>query len=241
MEKCKDWIYSKGRDLEITMFNALYYGDKEDLLTSLTLYLSEDGGFGNQLVYNKLGSTIYETYYALKILIDFNYDLIDSDDIIEEAYNYLFTNNFESTPYFAGLIGMGLKLLNKDSNNYKKCASLNNKVISEYTNKDLETFKSYITYADATKNKDIIDKLKKDLILVAETANIDVLELINNSLLVTPELEPILNKSLLNLKKKRLESGAWLYEDIDDIETIKKSGTYTVYNMLKLKNFNNLD
>ena len=241
MEKCKEWIYSKGRDLEITMFNALYYGDKEDLLTSLTLYLSEDGGFGNQLVYNKLGSTIYETYYALKILIDFDYDLEDSDEIIEDAYNYLFSNHFESTPYFAGIVGMGLKLLDKNRENYKKCLDLNNKVISEYTNKDLETFKSYITYADSTNNSEIIDKLKKDLKLVVETANLDVLELINNRLLVTAELEPIINKSLLNLKKKRLESGAWLYEDIDDIETIKKSGTYTVYNMLKLKNFNKLD
>ena len=82
MEKCKNWIYSKGRDLEITMFNALFYNDKEDLLTSLTLYLSEDGGFGNQLYYNKLGSTVYETYLALKILIDFNYDLADEDGAI---------------------------------------------------------------------------------------------------------------------------------------------------------------
>ncbi len=86
MEKCKNWIYSKGRDLEITMFNALFYGDKEDLLTSLTLYLSEDGGFGNQLYYNKLGSTVFETYYALKILIDFNYDLADDYDRIEKSF-----------------------------------------------------------------------------------------------------------------------------------------------------------
>ena len=49
MEKCKNWIYSKGRDLEITMYNAIFLNDKEDLLTSLSLYLSEDGGFGNQL------------------------------------------------------------------------------------------------------------------------------------------------------------------------------------------------
>ena len=241
MEKCKEWIYSKGRDLEITMFNALYYGDKEDLLTSLTLYLSDDGGFGNQLVYNKLGSTVYETYYALKILIDFNYDLDDSDEIIENAYNYLFDNHFEATPYFAGLVGIGLKLLDKNKSNYKKCLELNDKVISEYTNKDLETFKSYITYATATNNSEIIEKIKKDLKLVIETANIDALELINSPLLVNSELEPIVKKSLLNLKKKRLESGAWLYEDIDDIETIKKSGTYTVYNMLILKNFKMID
>jgi len=237
MEKCKNWIYSKGRDLEITMFNALFYGDKEDLLTSLTLYLSEDGGFGNQLYYNKLGSTVFESYYALKILIDFDYDLEDSDEIIENCFNYLFQNNFTSTPYCAGIVGAGLKLLDKNKDNYKKCLELNDEVIKNYSSKDLETFKSYIMYADATKNPVIIDKLKKDLLNVCETADIEPLELINNDLLVTDELIPLINKNLKNIQKKRLESGAWLYEDIDDIETIKKSGTYTIYNMLKLKNF----
>ncbi len=237
MEKCKNWIYSKGRDLEITMFNALFYGDKEDLLTSLTLYLSEDGGFGNQLYYNKLGSTVFESYYALKILIDFDYDLIDSDEIIENCFNYLFQNNFTSTPYCAGIVGAGLKLLDKNKDNYKKCLELNDEVIKNYSSKDLDTFKSYIMYADATKNPVIIDKLKKDLLNVCETADIEPLELINNDLLVTDELIPLINKNLKNIQKKRLESGAWLYEDIDDIETIKKSGTYTIYNMLKLKNF----
>jgi len=237
MEKAKEWIYSKGRDLEITMFNALYYGDKEDLLTSLTLYLSEDGGFGNQLYYNKLGSTVFETYYALKILIDFDYDLEDSDEILENAYDYLFSNNFQATPYFPGIVGAGLKLLDKNKANYKKCKELDDEVIKNYSSKDLETFKSYIMYADATKNEEIINKLKKDLLTVCETADIEPLELINNDLLVSDELIPLLDKNLKNLKKKRLESGAWLYEDIDDIETIKKSGTYTVYNMLKLKNF----
>ena len=236
MEKAKNWIYSKGRDLEITMFNALYYGDKEDLLTSLTLYLSEDGGFGNQLYYNKIGSTVFETY-ALKILIDFGYDLSDDDNILENAFDYLFNNNFTSTPYFAGIVGAGLKLLDKNKANYKKCLELNDEVIKNYSSKDLTTFKSYILYADATKNAEIINKLKKDLLTVCETADLEPLELINNDLLVSDELIPLLNKNLKNLVKKRLESGAWLYEDIDDIETIKKSGTYTVYNMLKLKNF----
>lgn len=241
MEKCKNWIYSKGRDLEITMFNALFYNDKEDLLTSLTLYLSEDGGFGNQLVYNKLGSTIYETYYALKILLDYGYDIPDDDNLIEDCYNYLFSNNFEITPYFAGLVGMGLKFLNKDSENYNKCLDLNDKVINEYSYKDLDTLKSYITYANATNNNIIIEKLKNDLVTAIIDLKINPLDLINNNLLVTDEIKTIVNSSIDELKEKRLESGAWLYEDIDDIETIKKSGTYTINNMLILKNFNKLD
>jgi hypothetical protein len=237
MEKAKNWIYSKGRDLEITMYNAIFLDDKEDLLTSLTLYLSEDGGFGNQLYYNKLGSTVFETYYALKILIDCNYDLGDSDDILENAYTYLFNNNFESTPYFAGLVGCGLKLLDKTKANYKKCLELNSKVKKDYSSKDLETFKSYILYANATLDKDIIDKLKKDLVNVVETAEIEPFELINNDLLATDELMPKIKENIKKIKKARLESGAWLYEDIDDIETIKKSGTLTISNMLILKNF----
>ena len=48
---------------------------------------------------------------------------------------------------------------------------------------------------------------------------------------------PYIDKSLKKMLNKRLESGAWLYEDIDDIETIKKSGTLTINNMLILKNF----
>jgi len=240
MEKCKNWIYSKGRDLEITMFNAIFLDDKEDLLTSLTLYLSEDGGFGNQLYYNKLGSTVFETYYALKILIDCGYDLGDSDDILEDAYTYLFNNHVESTPYFAGIIGAGLVLLDKTKANYKKCVELNDKVISDYTNKDLETFKSYILYASATKNETIINRIKKDLNMVVETLNIEPLELINSPLLVSDELRDKVNQNLDILASKRLESGAWLYEDIDDIETIKKSGTYTINNMLILKNFGRL-
>ncbi len=237
MEKCKNWIYSKGRDLEITMFNALFYGDKEDLLTSLTLYLSEDGGFGNQLYYNKLGSTVFETYYALKILIDFNYDLADDDDIIENAFEYLFTNHVESTPYFAGVIGAGLKLLDKNKENYKKCLAYNDKVIKEYSKKDLDTFKSYILYATSTLNAEIIEKIKNDIYDVVEMLNIEPLELINSPLLVSDKLEALVDKNLQKIEDSRLESGAWLYEDIDDIETIKKSGTYTIYNMLKLKNF----
>lgn len=237
MEKCKNWIYSKGRDLEITMYNAIFLNDKEDLLTSLTLYLSEDGGFGNQLYYNKLGSTIFETYYALKILIDCAYDFGDQDDIIENAFDYLFSNNFTSTPYFSGLVGCGLALLNKNSKNYNKCLELNDRVKAEYSSKDLETFKSYILYANATKDNEIIDKLKKDLFTVIETLDIDPFELINNDLLVTDELMPKIKENIKKLKKNRLESGAWLYEDIDDIETIKKSGTLTINNMLILKNF----
>lgn len=237
MEKCRNWIYSKGRDLEITMFNALFLDDKEDLLTSLTLYLSDDGGFGNQLYYNKMGSTIYETYYALKILIDYSYDLGDQDDILENAYDYLFKNNFESTPYAAGIVGCGLKLLDKNKANYKKCLNLVDGVKKNYSSKDLDTFKSYILYTNATKDKEIIDKLKADLLTVVTTLDIDILELINNDLLVTKELMPYVDKSLKNLLNKRLESGAWLYEDVDDIETIKKSGTYTINNMLILKNF----
>ena len=240
MEKCKNWIYSKGRDLEITMFNSIFLNDKEDLLTSLTLYLSDDGGFGNQLYYNKLGSTVFETYYALKILIDCDYDLPDDDEIIENAFNYLFKNNFESTPYFAGLVGCGLKLLDKNKSNYKKCLELNDKVIKEYSNKDLETFKSYILYANATKNKDIIDKLRNDLYDLVINLDLNPLDLINNDLLVKDELIPIMNKNLDLIENKRLESGAWLYEDIDDIETIKKSGSYTINNMLILKNFKRL-
>ena len=240
MEKCKNWIYSKGRDLEITMFNSLFLNDKEDLLTSLTLYLSDDGGFGNQLVYNKVGSTVYETYYALKILIDYNYDLADNDSIIEEAFNYLFNNNFTSTPYFAGIIGCGIKLLDKNKANYQKCLELNDKVINEYNCKDLETFKSYILYAKATNNLDLIERIKKDLYTLVKDLDLNPLELINSPLFVNSDLEPIVNKNLDILEEKRLESGAWLYEDIDDIETIKKSGTYTINNMLILKNFNRL-
>lgn len=237
MEKCKNWIYSKGRDLEITMYNAIFLDDKEDLLTSLSLYISEDGGFGNQLYYNSVGSTVFETYYAMKILIDCNYDLGDQDNILNDAYTYLFNNKFESTPYFAGLVGAGLKILDKNTNNYKKCLELNESVINNYSSKDLDTLKSYILYANSTLNASIIEKLKKDILNVVKELDLNPLELINNDLLVTDELKPYIDKNLKILKKKRLESGAWLYEDIDDIETIKKSGTITINNMLILKNF----
>ena len=142
--------------------------------------------------------------------------------------------------YFArdiGIVGCGLKLLDKNKANYKKCLELNSKVKNDYSSKDLETFKSYILYANATLDKDIIDKLKKDLVNVVETAEIKPFELINNDLLVTDELMPKIKENIKDLKKSRLESGAWLYEDIDDIETIKKSGTLTINNMLILKNF----
>ena len=240
MDRCRNWIYSKGRDLEITMFNALFLNDKEDLLTSLSLYISEDGGFGNQLYYNKLGSTVFETYYALIILIDYKYDLADQDDILENAYDYLFNNNVISTPYFAGIIGAGLVLLDKNKDNYKKCKSFEEKVINDYSSRDLDTFKSYILFAKATKDKAIIDNIKKDLIKVVETLDIEPLELVNDKMLVPNELMPKIEENLDKILDKRLESGAWLYEDIDDIETIKKSGTLTINNMLILKNFNRI-
>lgn len=236
MEKAKQWIYSKGRDLEITIFNALFYGDKEDVLTSLTLYLSEDGGFGNQLFYNAVGSTIFETYYALKVLIDVKYDLED-DGTIDGAFTYLFNNNIEESPYLAGCLGAGIKLLKKGTKNYQKCVDLLPQVIANYQAMDIDHLKSYILLFDALETKEIEEKLKKDLYEYVSLSEINPLELINNSRLVNNDLKPLVEKNIKEIMDSRLSSGAWCYIDVDDIETIKKSGTLTINNILILKNF----
>ena len=41
------WLFSNGRDVDVARYNCLFYKDpKELVLSAITLYQNEDGGFG---------------------------------------------------------------------------------------------------------------------------------------------------------------------------------------------------
>ncbi len=88
---------NKARDIDICIFNALDGSMPKDfLLDCLTLYETEDGGFGHGLYidnYN-INSSSYQVYEALRMLdmvgFDSSCDLELYDHIVNRCFNYLY-------------------------------------------------------------------------------------------------------------------------------------------------------
>ena len=72
----KTWVYRNARDLELSIWKYYFEkGSKDDILTALSHYQNEDGGFGNSLEPDNwnANSTPYTTLYAISILNDIGY------------------------------------------------------------------------------------------------------------------------------------------------------------------------
>lgn len=76
LEEIKKWVYRNARPLEIAIWQYEFEnGSKEAILSSLSNYQNEDGGFGNALepdLWNP-NSSPYTTLYAIKILKSINF------------------------------------------------------------------------------------------------------------------------------------------------------------------------
>lgn len=81
----KTWVYRNARDLELSLWNYYFEnGSKDDILTALSYYQNEDGGFGNSLEPDNWNpnSTPYTTLCAINILND-----IEFIDLNHPIYN----------------------------------------------------------------------------------------------------------------------------------------------------------
>lgn len=76
-QEVRSWIYLNARQIELTLWQYFFEnGNKEAVLSALSFYQNEDGGFGNALEADSWNpnSSPYTTLYAINILkyIDFN-------------------------------------------------------------------------------------------------------------------------------------------------------------------------
>jgi len=89
----KTWIYRNGRDLELSLWKYHFEnGTKEDVISALSYYQNEDGGFGNALEPDNWNpnSTPYTTLNAISILKEIEFvDL--NHPIYKGILNYLYS------------------------------------------------------------------------------------------------------------------------------------------------------
>ncbi|MDF2842357.1 MAG: hypothetical protein K0R00_783 [Herbinix sp.] len=72
----KTWVYRNARTLELCLWNYFFEkGNKDDVISALSYYQNEDGGFGNALEPDNWNpnSTPYTTLYAISILNDIEF------------------------------------------------------------------------------------------------------------------------------------------------------------------------
>lgn len=70
------WMYRNARQLELTLWQYYFeHGSKEEVLSALSVYQNEDGGFGNALEPDNWNpeSSPYTTQHALRILKDIEF------------------------------------------------------------------------------------------------------------------------------------------------------------------------
>lgn len=72
----RTWVYRNARNIELSLWKYFFEnGSKEDVLSALSYYQNEDGGFGNALEADNWNpnSTPYTTLYAINILNDIEF------------------------------------------------------------------------------------------------------------------------------------------------------------------------
>ncbi len=74
--KIRTWVYRNARGIELSLWNYYFEnGSKDDIISALTCFQNEDGGFGNSLEPDNWNpnSTPYTTLYAINILNDIKF------------------------------------------------------------------------------------------------------------------------------------------------------------------------
>ncbi len=75
-DRIKTWVYRNAREIELSLWKYFFEdGDKEAVISALSFYQNEDGGFGNALEPDSWNpnSTPYTTLYAINILKDIGF------------------------------------------------------------------------------------------------------------------------------------------------------------------------
>jgi len=89
----KTWVYQNARDIELSLWKYYFEkGIKDDVISALSYFQNEDGGFGNSLEPDNWNpnSTPYTTLYAINILNDIEFiDL--SHPIYKGILKYLYS------------------------------------------------------------------------------------------------------------------------------------------------------
>ncbi len=93
-------IYNRARDIDVAIFNSLIdEASKEFVLDCLTMYMNNDGGFGNGLEIDNYNpnSSVYQTYEALRILDMLGFDSSCENELylelVNKAGNYLYNRS----------------------------------------------------------------------------------------------------------------------------------------------------
>ena len=74
--RIKTWVYKNARDIELSLWKYYFEnGNKDHVISALSYYQNEDGGFGNSLEPDNWNpnSTPYTTLYAINILNDIEF------------------------------------------------------------------------------------------------------------------------------------------------------------------------
>ena len=91
--RIKAWVYRNARDIELNLWKYHFEnGSKDDVISALSCYQNEDGGFGNSLEPDNWNpnSTPYTTLHAINILKDI--DFVDlNHPIYKGILNYLYS------------------------------------------------------------------------------------------------------------------------------------------------------
>ncbi|WP_310603363.1 hypothetical protein [Anaerosporobacter sp.] len=92
-DRIKTWVYRNARDFELSLWKYYFEnGSKEDVISALSYFQNEDGGFGNSLEPDNWNpnSTPYTTLYAINILKDIEFTDL-SHPIYEGILKYLYS------------------------------------------------------------------------------------------------------------------------------------------------------
>lgn len=117
-KKIKEWVYRNGRDIELNLWKYHFEnGSKDEVISALSFYQNEDGGFGNALEPDNWNpnSTPYTTLYAIDILkeiefVDLNHPMyigimkyLNSEkDLMEYGWRFsiLTNDDFPHAPWW---------------------------------------------------------------------------------------------------------------------------------------------
>lgn len=89
----RTWIYRNARHFELSLWKYYFEGgSKDDVISALSYYQNDDGGFGNSLEPDNWNpnSTPYTTLYAINILIDIGFTDIDHP-VYQGILRYLYS------------------------------------------------------------------------------------------------------------------------------------------------------
>lgn len=106
LKDIENGMFNKARDIDVAIYNVLFNPDMPKMYLAIALsgYQNKDGGFGHALEidnYNK-DSSVYQTYEALRIVYECNFECMTDDEVLEgvmkKTFNYLYNRCSDWNP-----------------------------------------------------------------------------------------------------------------------------------------------